>query len=373
MTSMLDPEVEQSPAKEIAHKGKGCLAVLLAASILAFGGYFVWDRASTFLSSFSGEIADFEGPGTKPVTVTVPNGATLDQIGAILVEDKVIKSTQAWTQAARSEDRATSVQPGRYQMFTEMKAVDALRLLINPGESRVRAEFRVREGQRLSVQIDELVKGTKISKKKFEAALDKPKTLGLPSWAKNKPEGFLFPDTYELTAGATATSTLRQLTGRFGDVAREINLEEGAKKVDLSPYDVVVLASIIEREAGRDEDRAKIARVLYNRLADDELLQLDSTVAYAEKLSTVTTTPKQRDSDSPYNTYKFEGLPPGPISSPGRAALEAALNPAPGKWKYFVAVNLDTGESKFANTFAEHEKNVREFQKWCQANKGRCT
>ncbi len=88
----------------------------------------------------------------------------------------MVKSTQAWNQAARSEERATSVQPGRYKMFTEMKAIDALRLLINPGESRVRAQFRMRDGQRLSVQINELVKGTKIPKKNFQAALKKPET-----------------------------------------------------------------------------------------------------------------------------------------------------------------------------------------------------
>ncbi len=372
MTSMLDPEVEQSPAKEIVHKGKGCLAVLLAASILAFGGYFVWDRASTFLSGF-GAIPDYEGPGKTAVTITVPAGASLNQIGDILVETKVVKSTAAWNQAARSEDRATSVQSGRYKMLTEMKAIDALRLLINPGESRVRAQFRIREGQRLSVQVNELVKGTKIAKKSYEAALDKPKSLGLPSWADNKPEGFLFPDTYELTAQATATSTLRQMTSRFESVSGELGLEAAAKRLKYSPYDVVTVASIIEREAGRAEDRPKIARVLYNRLAKDRKLELDSTVAYAEKLDTVTTTPEQRESDSPYNTYKYEGLPPGPISAPGRAALEAALEPASGKWLYFVAVNLDTGESKFAETFSEHSKNVRAFQAWCSANKGRCT
>jgi UPF0755 protein len=372
VTSMLDPEVEQSPAKEIVHKGKGCLAVLLAASILVFGGLFVWDRASTFLSGF-GQIPDYEGPGKAAVTVTVPDGASLGEIGTILVDTKVIKSTQAWDQAARSEERATSVQPGRYKMLTEMKAIDALRLLINPGESRVRVQFRMRDGQRLSTQINELVKGTKISKKSFQAALKKPETLGLPAWAENRPEGFLYPDTYELTAEATATSTLRQLTSRFNGVAGEIGLVAGAKRLKLTPYEVVTVASIIEREAGRAEDRAKIARVLYNRLAEGKKLELDSTVAYARNLNTVTTTPKDRDSDSPYNTYKFEGLPPGPIAAPGRATLEAALEPADGKWLYFVAVNLDTGETKFAETFKQHSANVREFQAWCQANKGRCT
>ena len=138
----------------------------------------------------------------------------------------------------------------------------------------------------------------------------------------------LFPDTYELDRAGH-----RHLDPEADDlavqqVAREIGLEAGPSSSSTSPYDVVVVASIIEREAGRAEDRAKIARVLYNRLDKGEKLQLDSTVAYAEKLNTVTTTPKQRDSDSPYNTYKHEGLPPGPISAPGQAALQAAMEPA---------------------------------------------
>jgi UPF0755 protein len=372
VTSMLDPEVETSTAKEVVHRGKGCLAVLVAAAVLIFGGYIVWDRSSTFLSGL-GQIPDYEGPGKTSVTVTVPEGANLTQIGSILVAQKVIKSTRAWDQAARSEERATTVQSGRYQMFTEMKAIDALRLLINPGESRVRIQFRIAEGLRLTAQVDALVKGTKIPAKQFQAALKKPKDLGLPAWAKNRPEGFLFPDTYELTAEATAASTLRQMSARFRDVSRDIDLEAKAKRLKQAPYDIVTIASIIDREAGRAEDRAKIARVIYNRLADGQKLEMDSTLTYALKLKTVTTSDEDRKSKSPYNTYRYEGLPPGPIAAPGRAAMEAALNPEPGKWLYFVTVNLDTSETKFAVTFAEHEKNVRQFQAWCQANKGRCT
>jgi UPF0755 protein len=230
----------------------------------------------------------------------------------------------------------------------------------------------VQEGLRLTAQVDALVKGTKIKKSAFTKALDSPKKLGLPSYAKNRPEGFLFPDTYELVGNATATSVLKQMTGRFNDVAEEINLEADAKRLKVSPYDVVIVASILEKEVRGEGDRAKAARVIYNRLEKNEPLGLDSTVIYAEKLKTNTTTPKDRASTSKYNTYKYAGLPPGPISAPGQAALEAAANPASGDWMYWVTVNFDTGETKFAKTQAEHDKYVKEFQAWCQAKKGRC-
>ena len=116
------------------------------------------------------------------------------------------------------------------------------------------------------------------------------------------------------------------------------------------------MASIIEREASRAEDRAKIARVLYNRLAKDMKLELDSTVAYAEKLETDTTTRGAANPTPRTTPTSTRGCRPGPISAPGRAALEAALEPAAGKWLYFVAVNLDTGESKFAETSREHRR-----------------
>jgi peptidoglycan lytic transglycosylase G len=368
---MLDPEVKPSPAREIAHKGKGCLAVLVAAAILLFGGYVVYDKAASFLQTL-GEVPDYPGPGKASITVTIPEGASLDQIGGILVDADVVKSTKAWSEAVDAEIRATSVQAGRYIMRTQMKATDALRLLINPGGSRVRLQFTVPEGLRLSAQIDLLVKTTKIKKADFDAALKKPKALGLPAYAKNRPEGFLFPDTYELTEEATATSTMRQMVTQYKSVAQQIQLETAAKQLKRSPYDVLIVASIIEREVNKEEYRAKVARVLYNRLAKKLPLELDSTVVYAEKLKTNTTTAKDRASKSPYNTYTHKGLPPGPISAPGRASLEAAAGPATGKWLYFVTVNFDTGETKFATTTEDFLKLRQEFQIWCQAHPGRC-
>jgi UPF0755 protein len=368
---MLDPEVKPSPAREIAHKGKGCLAVLLSLAVLIFGGYFVYDRASGFLADF-GEVPDYTGAGEGQVTVMIPEGSSLDAIGGLLVEQGVVRSTKAWSQAVDSEARATSVQPGRYLMKKEMPAIDALRLLINPGESRVRSQFTIQEGLRLSEQVEVLAKSTKISKKAFTNALEKPKALGLPAYADGEPEGFLFPETYELTANATATSTLSQMVTEYKAVAADIDLEGSAKKLGVEPLDVVIVASIIEREVRSDRYRAKVARVLYNRLEKDRKLELDSTVIYAEDLTTNTTTKKDRKSRSKYNTYRYTGLPPGPISAPGRAALTAAARPEKGDWLYFVTVNFETGETGFGKTEAEFEKLRAQFQEYCQDNPGTC-
>jgi UPF0755 protein len=371
VSSMLDPEVQPSHSQEVARTAKGCFAVFVAAAVLLLGGYFVWDKTSTFLSTF-GEVPDYPGPGTTKILLDVPEGASLDVIGGILVDRDVIKSRKAWDRAVRSQERATSVQAGRYLMKTQMKAIDALRLLINPGSSKIRLQFTIPEGLRLSAQVDALVKGTKIKKSAYLAALEKPKALKLPKYAKQRPEGFLFPETYELTSDSTATSTLKQMVDQYKAVTREIEFEADAKKLKLTPYEALIVASIIEREVRLEEDRPKVARVIYNRLAKDRKLELDSTVTYAENLKTTTTTKKDRRSKSKYNTYRYKGLPPGPISAPGKAALEAASNPEKGKWLYFVTVNLDTGETKFAENLADFEKIRLEFQTWCQSNPGRC-
>jgi UPF0755 protein len=370
VSSMLDPEVQPSQAKEMIRTGKGCLAAFVAAAVLIVGGYLIWDKASTFLSTF-GEVPDYPGPGNVKVLVDVPGGASLDVIG-ILVDKDVVKSRKAWDRAVRSEERATSVQAGRYLMKTQMKAIDALRLLINPGSSKIRLQFTIPEGLRLSAQVDALAKRTKIKKSSYKDVLAKPKPLKLPKYAKKRPEGFLFPDTYELTADSTATSTLKQMVTQYKSVTREIEFEAAAKKLKRKPYDVLIVASIIEREVNKEEYRAKVARVLYNRLDKGMKLSLDSTVIYAENLKTNTTTKTDRASKSKYNTYRYKGLPPGPISAPGKAALEAAANPEKGKWLYFVTVNFDTGETKFAENQADFEKIRQEFQTWCQSNPGRC-
>jgi len=131
---------------------------------------------------------------------------------------------------------------------------------------------------------------------------------------------------------------------------------------------VVIKASIIQAEVGDEKYMGKVSRVLDNRLAINMPLGLDTTVSYATQRFGVTTTRADRLSTSRYNTYKYPGLPIGPISNPGEAALKAALSPTPGKWLYFVTVNPSTGETKFAVDKAGHDANVVEFRHWLKAH-----
>jgi UPF0755 protein len=137
---------------------------------------------------------------------------------------------------------------------------------------------------------------------------------------------------------------------------------------------ILTVASILEYEANNDEDYAKVARVLYNRLDKGMPLQLDSTVSYVSgRKGDVFTTPEERDAESAYNTYQNPGLPPGPIGSPGEKTIEAALNPADGTWLYFVAVNLETGKTVFSDTLGEHNRAVAQLQEYCKtAPEGVC-
>jgi UPF0755 protein len=131
---------------------------------------------------------------------------------------------------------------------------------------------------------------------------------------------------------------------------------------------VVTLASLVQAEAATPEDMGKVAQVLDNRLASGMPLQLDSTVNYANGNGGVTTTAEDRANTSPYNTYAHPGLPPGAIGNPGEEALRAVLNPTPGPWIYFVTVNPDTGETRFAVTAEEHAQNVALFRQWLAEN-----
>ncbi|MGI8458112.1 MAG: endolytic transglycosylase MltG [Propionibacteriaceae bacterium] len=373
MSQIMDPETKPSPAAEVVHRGKGCLAVLVALAVLVGGGYFVWDRASSFISAQFGDTPDYPGPGKTNVTVDVPAGSSVDDVGMILHDDKVILSTKAWDEAVAAQSSTVSIQAGRYRLKTELPAKDALAILLDPDQSRIRSQVTIPEGLRLSAQVAALVKGTKITKSAYLAALKKPASYGLPAAAGGKAEGYLFPNTYELTPDSTATSVLKQMTAQFKATSKELDLDARAKKLGISTDDLVIVASIIEKEVRRPDDRAKVARVLYNRLDDDKDLQLNSTLVYALNYKSegqITTADLKKD--IPYNTYVRSGLPPTPIAAPGKAALEAAANPVDGDWLYFVTINCDSGETVFTHSGSQHKRNVARFQAWRDAHPGRC-
>lgn len=362
-----DPETGRWSGREIWARVRSGLAVLLSVAVLAGGTWFVYDTAwNAWMSYRTAE--DYIGEGVDPIQVTIPKGATLSEISKILEEADVVKSSKTFDEAAAKESEASSIQAGKYNLKTQLPAATALAMLLDPANI-VRNRMTLVEGQRLDQMVKTISKASGVKTKKLNAQLKKWKQLGLPTWAKNSAEGFIFPDTYEIPAKPTAKNVLTMATKQFSVVAQELDIEDGAEALGYTPYEILIVASIIEKEAGTDEDRAKVARVIYNRLEQGMKLQLDSTVSYAANESgKVATTAEMRALDSPWNTYVVDGLPKGPISSPSRKSLEAALNPASGSWLYFVTVNLDTGETVFSDTKAEHDAAAARWQQWCTAN-----
>lgn len=348
-------------------RSKGWIALLVSLVVVVGGVGVGWVVAKDTVRGWF-TTSDFPGPGGADVVVTIPKGASITRIGEILTQERVVASAGAFVRAAAEIPEAATIQAGSFRLRIEIPARTAIEMLLDPANA-VRSGFTLREGGRLSDHVSAMAKASGLPATDFEELLDDPDGLGLPKWAGGNAEGLLFPDTYELPDPLTAEAMVELATGRFQQVADELDFEAGARAQDLSPLEALTIASIVEREVARPEDRPKVARVIYNRLAQGMRLQMDSTVHYAAGESgSVWTSDEARASDSPYNTYKHKGLPPGPIASPGAAALEAAIAPAEGDWLFFVAVNLDTGETRFTRTAAEHQRAVDELHAWCAAS-----
>lgn len=349
----------------------GCLAVLLALAVLGGGGFVVaWKGQEVLAGVFV--TPDYDGPGEGEVDVQVREGQSASAIAETLEEADVVKSASAFTRAARRDERSRAIQPGHYVLRQKMSGDQALAMLLDPN-SRVYEQVTIPEGLRASDAVAWLSSETGLEETRFSDVLDDPAELSLPAYAKDDIEGFLFPATYNVEPDATAAQILEQMVLRFDQAAQELKLIDRAERVNRSAREVVIIASLIEKEARNPEDFPRVARVIYNRLAEDMRLEFDSTVHYAlDESGRISTSRKDRQTDSAYNTYQHKGLPPGPIAAPGERALEAALEPADGDWLYFVTTNPDTGETKFSTTYSEHQEYAKEFNQWCRDNKDRC-
>ncbi len=168
-------------------------------------------------------------------------------------------------------------------------------------------------------------------------------------------EGLLFPDTYFVTSIESDAQIAQMMVDRFNEIAKSTGLDQAQSQVGMSPYQVLTVASMVEREASHPQDRGKVAQVIYNRLAKGMKLQFDSTVEYALGNQVSVLTDSDLQTNSPYNTYLHYGLPPSPISNPGVAAIQAALHPTPGPWLYFAVVDAQ-GTETFETTLAQQHQ-----------------
>jgi UPF0755 protein len=252
-----------------------------------------------------------------------------------------------------------TIFPGTYEFPTQLSGKRALEILID-GKNRIVIQTTIPEGFRIREIVPQLVTDLKLNEKDILVAIESIMPR-LPDAALNA-EGYLFPATYTFDPAVSAEAVINAMVDR---TEAELAQYDIALKDSL---DLMSLAALIQAEARLTEDFFKVSRVFQNRLSIDMLLQSDATVSYGTGGTTVTTTNAQRADKNPYNTYVYQGLPAGPISNPGELAIEAALRPADGEWLFFVTVNLKTGETKFSETVAEHDKAAQEFYAWLREN-----
>ncbi|MFD5862400.1 endolytic transglycosylase MltG [Streptomyces chartreusis] len=238
----------------------------------------------------------------------------------------------------------------------------AVPLLVMGEEEAARpTSLVIPEGWRASQVYTAVDKALALPSGTTKKSLDKL-DLKLPNDADGNPEGYLFPATYPLEKNgkkATPDSLLSAMVDTANQKFSGAPIAAGAQRNAMNVYQAVTIASIVQAEAATRTDMAKVARVIFNRLERGMPLQMDSTVNYALKRSTLRTTEADTRIESPYNSYQRMGLPPTPIGSPGDEAMHAAISPAAGDWLYFVTVKA--GDTRFTADYTEHQRNVAEF------------
>ncbi len=341
----------------------GCLPMLLVVVLfVAIVAWFARGAISDVRDMFAGP-EDYAGPGTGEVIFVIDPGQTVSSIGAELEEQGVVASAEAFVDAAAADDRSTGIQAGTYLLKKEMKSSDVVAILVDPSQV-VTTSIAIPEGFTVDQIVARLADKTEFGAKQFRKVLADPASIGLPDYAGGNPEGYLFPATYTFSPADKPKDMLAKMVARYEQALGDNNIEAiGASLGEgYTPEQIMTVASLVEAE-GRGDDMPKIARAIYNRLelpsggGTNGYLQIDAAVLYALKTRDVSklVAPLSDVVDSPYNTYRYAGLPPGPVGSPGEAAIQAALNPAEGDWVYWITVDC-AGTTMFSSTLSEHNQ-----------------
>ena len=308
--------------------------------IVLIGGILFWNHNHPDL--------DFPAGTAGPeIEVNIPAGSSGVEIGRILAKEGVVKTSVIFFRAATADKRAESISACLYLVNTHLSAKEAIEQLLD--KKRLQGKFLIIEGARLSEIKANLVK-IGFTAEQVDKALNSIKTPR--GFETDNLEGLLFPANYTILPDEEVSTLLQGALDRFAQELKNISFDDYAKELNLKPAELLTIASIVQAEGFTDEDFGKVSRVIYNRLKIGMPLQMDSTLLYANKSrGEIRVTNRELKIASKYNTYKYKGLPPGPIGSPGGAALEATIKPTPGNWLYFVTVS--PGETKFTNSYSE--------------------
>ena len=358
----------------------GAAVALLVAVVLAV----VFLGAKIFHGGSGG---DYSGDGKDDIVVQVHDGDSTTQIGQTLRDENVVANVKSFVDASKDNAAIAAIQPGFYKMRTEMSASAAVQRLADPG-TRV-GKLVIPEGRQLddvkAVGSDKTTDGifTLIAdascvelngQRKCVSAEDlrkvaeqaDPTVLNVPDWAmkpvtalgKNhrRLEGLIAPGAWNVDPSGSAQQIVATLVAESTDHYVKGGLLDTAKAMNMSPYEILIVGSLVQREA-KPNDFAKVARVIYNRLAAPQRLEFDSTVNYPLDRQEVATTDADRAQVTPWTTYASDGLPATPICSPGDEALAAAERPEAGDWLYFVTVDMD-GTTLFTKDYQQHLANI---------------
>ena len=359
---------------------------LVALIVVVVGAVFLGSR---FWHGMFGNDSDYQGEGVRDVVIEVHTGDSTTVIGQTLHDHEVVATVSAFVQAASGSSAIGSIQPGFYKVRTEIPSSAAVARLADP-QNRV-GRLVIPEGRQLDDITD--AKTNDVTQGIFEmiasatcmdldgtkhcinvddlsqtAGTADPAALSIPAWALDpvkalgkdhrRIEGLIAPGTWNVDPSASAPEILSSLISASTAQYEANGLLEAGKAANLSPYQILTVASLVQRES-KPDDFAKVARVIYNRLhePDHSRLEFDSTVNYPLDRQEVATSDADRAAATPWNTYVREGLPATPICSPGQPALAAAESPAPGDWLYFVTVDLQ-GTTLFTRDYPQHLANI---------------
>jgi UPF0755 protein len=284
------------------------------------------------------------------VEILIESGDTGTKIAEKLYNSGVIKASKVFYKIAINQKRSNSISPGIHEIDLKISAKAALDQLLDP--KRNRGVFGFIEGLRKNEIFDMLKKSNLVSGN-LSAGV-KPDKI----YSTSNLEGFLFPAQYSFAPGTSTDAAVNQMVTRFNLAAKASKIDQGFN--GFSPLELVTIASIIQAE-GDPQDFTKIARVIYNRLKIRMPLQMNTTIEYAANLRGKIRLPyKELEVNSRYNTYKYQGLPPGPIGNPGQDALNASVNPESGDWLYFITVKPQ--DTRFTNSYNQFNIWANEFR-----------
>lgn len=297
----------------------------------------------------------------RDIVVNIPPQSSAGQVAQILQQHDIVRSALAFSLLARWQDRDGQIKAGEYKLNNGLSASEILIELVD-GRTTVQT-FTIPEGF-TTAQIADLLAGKGlINRERFYRSVaceDYPYAFirGLPQ-DERRLEGYLFPDTYHVTRGISESAIIKLMLDRFAQEIAALDYATLAREAGLTLHQAVTIASLVEREAKIEHEKPLIAGVIHNRLSSSMLLQVDATVQYALGGHKAKIYYKDLEVDSPYNTYRTQGLPPGPIAMPGRTSLLAAVQPVVTGDFYYVA--RPDGTHAFARTLAEHDVNKERY------------